>query len=258
MSEPLVVLWGISAWLDRASAVLAADGFAAQRHSRADGLLTHLIDDYPAALVIDAALPNWHRHIAAVKTDQATRRLPLLAVMRAGHTPADRDMARAAGADGVLSAEDIDAGLPDWVRTHGRLPDPAEQAALARQCGEPLPPLGQLGVKRFNAGAYYAQHDAFEALWMEETGPVRELYRAVLQVGVAYYHITRGNPTGALKMLRRSVQWFAPLPDTCQGIDVRQLREDAARVRAALEALAPADIAAFDRSLLKPIRLVDA
>ena len=62
--------------------------------------------------------------------------------------------------------------------------------------------------------------------------------------------------SGAVKMLRRSVQWFALLPDVCQGIDVHQLREDAARVRAALDALDPADIDTFDRSLLKPVRLV--
>jgi predicted metal-dependent hydrolase len=110
-----------------------------------------------------------------------------------------------------------------------------------------------LGVERFNQGAYYAQHDAFEALWMAESGPVRELYRAILQVGIAYYHVTRGNHAGGLKMLRRCVQWFAVLPDECQGIDVRQLRNDAARVHAALLAIAPDEIANFDRALLKPV-----
>lgn len=91
---------------------------------------------------------------------------------------------------------------------------------------------------------------------MHTTGPVRDLYRAVLQVGIAYYQIERGNYRGALKMLLRSVQWFALLPDVCQGIDIRQLREDSYAVRAALEKLDPADIATFDKSLLKPVRLV--
>ena len=91
---------------------------------------------------------------------------------------------------------------------------------------------------------------------MEQTSPIRELYRVILQVGVAYYHITRGNHAGGLKMLRRTVQWFTMLPDECQGVNVRQLRTDADRVRAALRAMAPADIASFDRSLLKPVPLV--
>jgi len=55
---------------------------------------------------------------------------------------------------------------------------------------------------------------------MATSGPVRELYRAILQVGIAYYQIERGNHRGALKMLLRSVQWLAMLPDRCQGIDV--------------------------------------
>jgi hypothetical protein len=58
-------------------------------------------------------------------------------------------------------------------------------------------------------------------------------------------------------MLRRSAQWFAALPDECQGVDTRQLRADAARARAALQAMDPADIASFDRALLAPVKLID-
>jgi hypothetical protein len=46
------------------------------------------------------------------------------------------------------------------------------------------------------------------------------------------------------------------LPDVCQGVDIRQLREDSYRVRAELERLNPQDISQFDRSLLKPVKLV--
>jgi predicted metal-dependent hydrolase len=92
---------------------------------------------------------------------------------------------------------------------------------------------------------------------MQESGPVRDLYQGILQIGVAYYHIQRGNTRGGLKMLRRSVQWLAYVPDVCQGIDVRHLREDAARVRAALATVDPANAAPLDRSLFRPIRLVD-
>jgi hypothetical protein len=56
-------------------------------------------------------------------------------------------------------------------------------------------------------------------------------------------------------MLNRSVQWFWMLPDVCQGVDVRQLREDAERVRATLKAADPATD--FDLTLLKPLRLAE-
>ena len=87
---------------------------------------------------------------------------------------------------------------------------------------------------------------------------MRDLYRAILQVGVAYYQVTRGNRRGALKMLLRAVQWLNVLPAICQGVDVARLRDDAARVRVALEALPPdADLSQFDRSLLGSVHLVE-
>jgi hypothetical protein len=47
-----------------------------------------------------------------------------------------------------------------------------------------------------------------------------EVYRAVLQVAVAYFQIERGNYNGAAKMFLRLRQWIDPLPDYCRGIDI--------------------------------------
>ena len=58
-------------------------------------------------------------------------------------------------------------------------------------------------------------------------------------------------------MLLRSVQWLTMLPDVCQGINIKQLREDSYRVRAELERMAPDDISQFDRSFLKPVQMVE-
>ena len=130
-------------------------------------------------------------------------------------------------------------------------------AQLDCECQESLPPLGLEAVALFNTGEYHAQHDLFEELWRQTPSPVRDLYQGTLQVGIAYYQITRGNHRGALKMLHRSARWLAPLPDVCQGIDVKQLREDSVVVRAALEKMKPEEIANFDRSLLKPVQMVE-
>jgi predicted metal-dependent hydrolase len=93
----------------------------------------------------------------------------------------------------------------------------------------------------------------FEAQWVEEQRPIRDLYRAILQVGVGYHHITRRNYRGAVKTLQKSVQWLLMLPDTCQGVDIKQLREDSFRVRTELERLGAARIHEFDMRLLRPI-----
>lgn len=125
-------------------------------------------------------------------------------------------------------------------------------------CDHPLPEAARAAVALFNAGEYYAQHDAFEALWRDERGPVRDLYRAVLQVGVGYYQITRGNERGAWKMLMRAERWLARLPDVCQGVDLAALRMAAAVVRSELERRTRmVDPPPFDRTLLQPVRMIE-
>lgn len=252
---PVIVLVGAAAWAEPLVARLRAAGYDAVLHADRATYVNWLIDHLAALVVLDSATtPHWRGWLIASTTEQATRRIPVLVV--AGDPTVQTD-ARNAGARLALSAAELNGQLEALVTQHARRPNPAVLDELACQCREPLPPLARLGVEKFNKGAYYAQHDAFEEQWMHESGPVRELYRAILQVGVAYYHITRGNYHGGLKMLSRCVQWFEGLPDVCQGVDVRQLRADAARVRATLLAMSPAEIGAFDRALFRPVRLVD-
>jgi len=129
---------------------------------------------------------------------------------------------------------------------------------LSAPCAGPLPPQAREAIELFNRGEYYRQHDLLEALWRQEPGPVRDLYRAILQVGIAYYQVTRGNRRGALKMARRSLRWLRALPDVCQGVDVARLRGDAARLRDALTAWPEGrDMAGFDWGLLGKVWLVE-
>ncbi len=252
MTRLTIALVGGPDWAGPIAPLLRDRGFDVLRCDDRARLVDLLADRHAALALVDGALPDWPGWVARIKTDQATRRIPVLVVAR----DLSPERAAGAGANGVLAPGTPDGGWLDRIGELARGLDPADAETLACQCRDALPPLARLGVEKFNAGAYYAQHDAFEELWMAETGPVRELYRAILQVGVAYYHVTRGNHAGALKMLRRSVQWLALLPDVCQGVDVRRLEADAARVRGELEAMGPAAIASFDRALLQPVRLV--
>lgn len=250
---PRIGLIGEAAWISAAEQGLQAHEYAPLRFHALATFIDDVLDHYPALLIIDGDQAGWRRWITTSKTEQATRRLPVLVVAQDTACEAE---ALSTGADLFLPANRLEHDLLPTVDAHALIPAPALIEALLCECTNDLPKLAQQGVEKFNKGAFYAQHDAFEDQWMEETGPVRELYRAVLQVGVAYYHITRGNHAGGLKMLRRVVQWFARLPDECQGIDVKQLRQDAAEVRAVLATMDPADIRSFDRALLKPVPMV--
>ena len=99
---------------------------------------------------------------------------------------AQRDEALRSGANLVLASDELIDALPMLLTDLARVLDETTLAELDRQCSEPLPPEALDAVAKFNAGAYHEQHDAFEALWMQEPGPVRQLYQGVLQVGIAY------------------------------------------------------------------------
>jgi predicted metal-dependent hydrolase len=248
-----VVITGSPDWIDEISAELRENGASVLHYTDEAGYVARLTDDRAALILVDGGDPRWRFWTTTPKTSNATRRVPIVVITDSPH---QRDEALRSGANLVLAVGELLDQIPLLLTELARVPNPARLAELARQCGDPLPPEAVEAVRKFNAGEYYKQHDLFEALWMQEEGPVRELYRAVLQVGIGYFQITRGNGRGALKMLLRSVQWLAPLPDVCQGINVAQLRADAARVRAELERVGD-NLDQFDHSLLKPVQMVE-
>ncbi len=252
MEPLLIVVTGPAVWLPE------LDGrdmdIHVVRYGEKPGYVPRLADDHAALILVDAADPDWAYWATTPKVSPATRRIPVVVV--GGETV--QSAAESAGADAVVAPGELAAALPALLADIARATEAESAERLAAQCAEPLPPEAREAVRLFNEGAYYKQHDAFEALWMAEEGPVRELYRAILQVGIAYYQVTLGNRRGALKMLLRAVQWLNVLPDVCQGVDVARLRADAARVRAALDAAPEGDdLSGFDRSLLGGVHLVE-
>lgn len=253
MSSIIVLANGSASRWAADPSLQAGDDFVLKPYDDQAGYISRLADDHAALIVVDADDDDaaWRFWTVTPKTSPATRRIPVLVTAQ---DAARRAAALLAGADLVFAPEELHRELPRILADYARVTDPAQAERLRCDCAEPLPDLAEQGFARFNESEYYAQHDLFEALWVETESPVRDLYRAILQVGVAYYQILRGNHRGARKMLLRSVQWLTILPDECQGIDVKQLREDSARVRAALETLPEDQIDHFDRALLQPLR----
>jgi predicted metal-dependent hydrolase len=120
-------------------------------------------------------------------------------------------------------------------------------------CNGPLHPKAIEGLELFNNGHYWKAHEALEAAWRAETGPIRELYRGILQAGVVYLHITRRNFAGAVKVYQRSRKWLTLWPETCRGISVGQLQRDLIKAILEVQALGPERMAEFDLALLKPV-----
>jgi hypothetical protein len=114
--------------------------------------------------------------------------------------------------------------------------------------------LAVRGLELFNEGDYFEAHEALESAWRDEPGSIRELYQGILQTAVSYLHIQHGNYDGAIKVSARARVKLDKWPATCRGVDVAALRIDLAGVIDALIRLGPQRIAAFDRSLFKPVK----
>lgn len=212
-------------------------------------LFERITEWQPVLMIFDlanTAVP-WQRWIPTLKTSPATRRFPILSV---GATDALLKEAKRVGSNYVVDTEAFVEETAVYIQKYARIPD---QDSLISSCAEPLPDLVVEGLELFNQGEFYKCHDALEEAWMADKSAGRNLYRGVLQIGIAYFQIERGNYRGAVKMLMRVRQWLDPLPDTCRGINVADLRQNAAAVQQAITNLGPKRISEFDKSLFKPV-----
>jgi predicted metal-dependent hydrolase len=221
-------------------------------YGRAARLMEMVTTRQPALLIFDLGNENvpWRRWLAVLKSSPATRRLPILCY--GAHVDVETmNQARDLGADAVVARSRFTSALPELIQQYARVSDREGQRAA---CREALSATAVRGLELFNEGDYYEAHELLEDAWNEEEGPGRDLYRAILQVAVAYLQIQRGNYAGAVKMFLRSRQWFEPLPGVCRGVDLAQLRADATAVHEAIVALGPERIDEVDRALLRPVR----
>jgi predicted metal-dependent hydrolase len=223
-----------------------------------DGPLAEMVETLtawqPALLIFDMANPSvpWRHWLAILKSSPATRRMPVICygphVDEVSMTDAAELLAEA---DVVVPRSKFFSAMPALIAATARNND---QEAIEGDCRQPLSADALRGLETFNAGRYFEAHEHLEDAWNADEGAARELYRAVLQVAVAYLQIERRNYRGAIKMFLRVRQWLGPLPDRCRTIDVERLRIDSEDVRQRLVDLGPEGIDRFDLDSLPPVR----
>ncbi len=177
----------------------------------------------PGLLLFDAGSRRipWAHWIQLIKTSAATRRIPVIAF--GPHVEEERlDIARKAGAEVVVTRGQLQRSLGSLIEEWF---DPAGRTSLAEACAGELSSLAAEGIKAHNTGHFFEAHEHLEHAWMEAGEEEGYLYRALLQLTVAHYHLQRGNLAGAVKMLMRIHRWLDPLPGRCRGIDLQRLRE---------------------------------
>jgi predicted metal-dependent hydrolase len=139
-----------------------------------------------------------------------------------------------------------------WYNQRAPIPQRLYPAA---RCAGPPPARLLVAVDQFNRGEFFECHETLEAEWNAEPGPIRTLYKGVLQVGVGCYHLLRGNYRGAILKLRTGADYLGPFAPRCMGLEVGALIAAAEQLRGVIVALGPQRIGEVDRALLPQIEL---
>jgi predicted metal-dependent hydrolase len=132
------------------------------------------------------------------------------------------------------------------ARPPKRQPPGAPDESARARCSDPPPDALLHGIEEFNAGDFFEQHETLELLWRDTAAPVRGLYHGILQVGVGFHHLRRGNFHGASVLLEEGIDRLRPFAPTCQTIDVAALIDDATAARQELLALGSERMSEFD------------
>ena len=125
------------------------------------------------------------------------------------------------------------------------------------RCGDPPPSALLLGIEQFNAGEFFEQHETLELLWRDTAAPLRDLYHAILQIGVGFHHWRNANHHGATVLLSEGLARLEPFLPACQGVDVAALMADATAAREELARLGADRMREYDLGRAPKIRLTD-
>lgn len=82
------------------------------------------------------------------------------------------------------------------------------------------------GVHEFNQGLFFECHDTLEELWSGIRGPSRDFFQGLIQVAVAFHHVSNGNAAGALSMIERALGRFRAYPGRYFGFDLAAQRAE--------------------------------
>jgi predicted metal-dependent hydrolase len=63
-------------------------------------------------------------------------------------------------------------------------------------------------IRLYNAKKYWECHENLEHYWLEEPGPIRNIYWAVIQVAAAMIHYRESNLIGASGLLKKAKEKF--------------------------------------------------
>jgi uncharacterized protein len=82
------------------------------------------------------------------------------------------------------------------------------------------------GLRRYQAGEFFAAHEAWENVWLRAQEPDKTFLQGLIQVTAAFHHLQRNNRRGAALLLQAALARLTPYPEPYGGISVALLCDD--------------------------------
>jgi predicted metal-dependent hydrolase len=79
------------------------------------------------------------------------------------------------------------------------------------------------GAELFNAGAYFAAHEVWEAAWRQSVADEKILLQGLIQAAAAMLHAERGNRSGAERLHARACTRLRAIPSDFGNLEVARL-----------------------------------
>lgn len=80
-------------------------------------------------------------------------------------------------------------------------------------------------LELWSQGQFWEAHEALEPLWLELSGPDRELTHGIILLAAAL-HKAKTSPTGGWRNFRKALRHLEEIPEIYQGIRVAELIQE--------------------------------
>jgi len=91
------------------------------------------------------------------------------------------------------------------------------------------------GLRCYRAEQFFEAHEHWETVWLTLAEPEKSFLQSLVQISAAFHHLRRGNRTGAISLLTRSLRRLDKSPPRFCGLNVATIRDQARIWLAALE-----------------------
>ncbi len=127
---------------------------------------------------------------------------------------------------------------------------------MAEDCLEDLVRGLEKGLKEFNEAYFFRSHDTWEETWHGVRGEDRLFLQGMIQLAIAYYHLTCENYPGAEHLLTRGIQKLQIYLPVHRDLNLEDLVDRASDTLAQVIAIRAGNLESYDPNTIPKIMKV--